>query len=197
MTTGGYQQEYWDNRYLQGDTGWDLGAVSPPLKAYMDQLRNPAMSILIPGCGNAWEAEYLLQKGFMNITVVDISPTLIAGLEEKFSGQSGKWLHLICGDFFALEGEYDLILEQTFFCALEPACRQAYAEKMHSLLKSGGKLAGLLFNKTFEQSPPYGGSMEEYKSLFFGHFHLRKMELCGNSVTPRANSELFFIAEKP
>lgn len=28
---------YWDQRYQNKQTGWDLGAISPPLKAYFDQ----------------------------------------------------------------------------------------------------------------------------------------------------------------
>jgi methyl halide transferase len=41
---------YWNNRYLEENTTWDLGQVSPPLKNYIDQLENKAVSILIPGC---------------------------------------------------------------------------------------------------------------------------------------------------
>jgi thiopurine S-methyltransferase len=61
----------WNNRYLNDDIGWDLGEVSPPLKAYFDQLENKEIKILIPGGGNSYEAEYLLQKGFKNVFVVD------------------------------------------------------------------------------------------------------------------------------
>ncbi len=47
---------FWDNQYQQGNTGWDLKQVSPPLKAYFDQLVDKKLSILIAGCGNAYEA---------------------------------------------------------------------------------------------------------------------------------------------
>lgn len=43
--------EYWNQRYLNNASQWDLGAVSPPLKAYFDQLSNKDISILIPGAG--------------------------------------------------------------------------------------------------------------------------------------------------
>ena len=55
-----------------------------------------------------------------------------------------------------------------------------------------GKLAGLLFNRTFEVSPPFGGSKEEYETLFRVAFDFFKMDVCSNSILPRANSELFF-----
>lgn len=33
-------EEFWDRRYQTNDLGWDIGAVSRPLKTYIDQLRN-------------------------------------------------------------------------------------------------------------------------------------------------------------
>ena len=76
---------YWSNRYDTDDTGWDLGQVSPPIKAYIDQLEHKNLRILIPGCGNTYEAEYLLQQGFTDVTVIDIAPTLVAKLKQKFA----------------------------------------------------------------------------------------------------------------
>ena len=71
-------ETYWNNQYVASETGWDLGEVSPPLKAYIDQLTNKNLRILIPGCGNTYEAEYLLQQEYTDITVIDIAPTLVA-----------------------------------------------------------------------------------------------------------------------
>lgn len=187
-------QAYWDAQYKAKTTGWDLGQVSPPLKDYIDTLENKNSSILIPGCGNTYEAEYLLQKGFTNITVIDIAPTVVKVLQQKFAQNSN--IKIIQGDFFLHQGSYDLILEQTFFCALPPTMRQKYVWKMHELLAKNGILAGLLFNRTFEVSPPFGGNKEEYEMLFKNAFEFLKMEVSKNSITPRANSELFIELKK-
>ena len=64
---------YWDNKYTTGDTGWDLGEISSPLKNYIDQLRDYNLKILVPGAGNSYEAEYLFKNGFKNVYVLDIS----------------------------------------------------------------------------------------------------------------------------
>ena len=74
--------------------------------------------------------------------------------------------------------------------------RQKYVWKMHELLAANGILAGLLFNRTFEVSPPFGGSKEEYESLFKSAFEFLKMEVSKNSIAPRANSELFIELKK-
>jgi SAM-dependent methyltransferase len=185
---------YWEAQYKAKATGWDLGKVSPPIQTYVDSIDNKNSKILIPGCGNSYEAEYLLEHGFTNITVIDIAPTPVADLKEKFKNNPN--IQIVLGDFFEHQGKYDLIIEQTFFCALPPTMRQKYVWKMHQLLADEGKLSGLLFNRTFEVSPPFGGSKEEYEKLFAAAFDFLKMDLCLNSIAPRANSELFFELKK-
>jgi len=188
--------QFWDNLYQTHDTGWDIGYPSTPLKEYIDQLTDTQQSILIPGCGNSYEAEYMLEKGFTNITLVDISPTLTAALKTRLNRYLGKRLEIITGDFFDITGQYDLILEQTFFCALDPSLRKRYVEKMYGLLKPGGTLPGVLFNRDFEGGPPFGGRKEEYEDLFRERFNIRVMGPCYNSIAPRMGSELFVILER-
>lgn len=181
---------YWSNRYDDGTAVWDLGEVSPPLKNYIDQLTDKNIRILIPGCGNTHEADYLLKQGFTNITVIDIAPALVAQLNEKYKANQN--IKIILGDFFKHQGEYDLILEQTFFCALDPALRKDYVAKMHELLAPKGKLVGVLFNRRFEeQGPPFGGDRDDYEPLFANHFILLTFEPCYNSFIKRKDSELF------
>ena len=188
--------QYWDNRYQQEQTQWDIGSVSNPLKAYIDQLTNKDQSILIPGCGNSYEAAYLLDNGFTNITLIDLSPSLTDKLRTRFANELDQKIKIITGDFFELEGNWDLILEQTFFCALDPSMRTSYVQKMHSILNKGGKIAGVLFNRAFEGGPPFGGSKEEYEHLFTPSFEIKTMEPCYNSIKPREGAELFVIAVK-
>ncbi|MFM9909416.1 MAG: methyltransferase [Chitinophagaceae bacterium] len=193
---GNFDQQYWNNRYQQQDTGWDIGSPSIPLQEYIDQLKNKNISILIPGCGNSYEAEYLLQSRFGNITLIDIAPLLTQELENKFAGNVNKQLTIITGDFFELQQSYDLILEQTFFCALDPALRKKYVTQMHGLLKPEGKLVGVLFNRAFEGGPPFGGTLHEYLDLFKEYFIIETMEPCYNSIPPRAGQEVFIQLKK-
>lgn len=194
MNPAGLNQQYWDTQYQNQTTGWDLGAVSPPLKAYIDSLHNTQIDILIPGCGNAYEAEYLAQKGFKQITLLDISPTLVEKLRVQFANYPE--IQVVQGDFFEHQGQYDLILEQTFFCALPPSKRQHYVAKMHELLRPEGLLSGVLFNREFDNNPPFGGSFLEYEALFGTVFLLEKLAPCSDSAKPRANTELSIIARK-
>ncbi|MFA9190631.1 methyltransferase domain-containing protein [Flavobacterium sp. FZUC8N2.13] len=187
-------QNYWDAQYKARATGWDLGQIAPPIQNFINTLENKNSRILIPGCGNTYEAEYLLEIGFTNITVIDIAPTLVTMLQQKFANNPN--IAIILGDFFEHQGEYDVIIEQTFFCALPPFLRQKYVWKMHRLLANEGIIAGLLFNRTFEISPPFGGSQKEYKLLFKDAFYFLKLEIAAHSAEPRQNSELFFEFKK-
>jgi SAM-dependent methyltransferase len=188
-------QNFWNDQYIAQSTGWDLGQVSPPLKAYIDQINDKNIKILIPGCGNSYEAEYLLEQGFNNVNLIDIAPELVDRLKTKF--KSKPQINIILGDFFEHEGEYDLILEQTFFCALDPILRKNYVQKMADLLKNGGKIAGLLFSRIFEiAGPPFGGTIEEYQELFKEKFDFKIFDACYNSFDKRSGNELFVILVK-
>ena len=181
---------YWQSRYVGGQTGWDLGAPSTPLKEYIDQLIDKELRILIPGTGNSYEAEYLFSKGFKNVFVVDFAAAPLAAFAKRVPGFPAN--QLIQKDFFQLEGQFDLILEQTFFCAINPSLRSDYARHMHHLLKPGGTLAGLLFDCEMEkEGPPFGGNRAEYLTYFAPFFDLKRFESAQNSIAPRAGRELF------
>lgn len=180
----------WNERYLIRSTGWDLGEPSAPLKKYFQQLTNKQLRILIPGAGNAYEAEFLYNNGFKQVYILDWASAPLKNLRERLPHFPPE--QLIKADFFEHEGEYDLIVEQTFFCAIHPQFRRKYAEKMHSLLAPGGKLVGLLFNVPLnEEHPPFGGNKEEYLNYFSDLFDIRYFETAYNSIPPRAGRELF------
>jgi SAM-dependent methyltransferase len=164
------------------------------LKAYIDQLTNKNIRILIPGCGSGYEAEYLLKQGFQDVTVIDFAPLVAEKMKSYLSDYQN--INIICADFFTHTGNYDLIFEQTFFCALDPSLRTKYVHKMSELLGKNGKLVGLLFGVQFPNNPPFGGSREEYVDLFSNTFKINLLEPCYNSVKPREGNELFFNFSK-
>jgi len=189
-------KQYWNNRYAQNNFGWDLGAISPPLKSYFDQLNNKELEILIPGAGNAYEVEYLFENGFKNVYLCDFARLPL----ENFKTRNPQFPQeqLLEVDFFELkEKKFDLIVEQTFFCAIDPSLRKAYFEKMKELLKEDGKLVGLLFNDSLNSDqPPFGGNEAEYRTLFKDLFTVLRFETCTNSVKPRADREIFMELKK-
>jgi len=188
-------ETFWNDKYLTGETGWDVGYITTPIKEYIHQLSNKKLKILIPGGGNSYEAEYLYKKGFTNVFVIDISAIPLRNLAERVPSFPKE--NLLHSDFFELQDSFDLILEQTFFCALHPSFRKAYVIKMHQLLKLESKLVGLLFNIPLNNDkPPFGGNKQEYVSLFEEKFNIEIMETAYNSIPQRKNNELFFMLKK-
>ena len=169
--------DYWERRWQDQQTGWDIGQASPPLMHYVTPLLSDNPRILIPGAGRAYEAIALHQMGFTNVMVCDFP-------EE----------HLLVGDFFdlPLSSEVDLVLEQTFFCAIDPSLRPRYVEKMYDILRPGGRLAGVLFAKPFPfTGPPFGGTRREYEALFSKQFQILQLEVSPHSIRPRLGNEFF------
>jgi hypothetical protein len=187
-------KDYWEDRYKSNEIGWDVGTITTPLKEYVDQIEDKELKILIPGAGNGHEFDYLIEKGFSNITVIDIAEQPLESLKKRNPTYTKNFIK---DDFFNLDKTFDLVIEQTFFCALNPELRAKYVKQMHSLLEENGKIVGLLFDFPLtEVGPPFGGSKIEYLNLFSKKFKIKTLERAYNSIKPRKDKELFFIFEK-
>lgn len=184
-------EEYWDDRYQSGETGWDIGYANPAIVEYFSD-EDKDLKILIPGCGNAYEGEELFKQGFHNLTLLDYAASSKGNFLNRVPEFSAD--QFLVGNFFDLNKteQFDVIVEQTFFCALNPGLRSEYVTKMKSLLKPGGKLIGVLFNiPLFEDHPPFGGNKEEYEQLFSPHFEIKQLVPSVKSIPARRENELF------
>lgn len=192
------QEKYWTGRYNDGNTGWDIGYPSTPIKEFIDQIDDKSIRILIPGAGNAYEAEYLHNNGFKNVYILDISAKPLVNFRNRVKTFPEQ--NILQEDFFEHVSTNDLILEQTFFCSMYPTKenRQAYAMKMAELLNPKGKLVGLWFNHPLHKDAkrPFGGTKEEYLEYLEPFFTVKTFENCFNSIKPRMAKELFGIFEK-
>lgn len=183
-------ESYWENRYKDGATGWDAGAITTPLKEYVDQLETKELKILIPGAGNSYEAAYLFSNGFNEVYVLDVAKSPLENMKKRIPAFPES--HLIQADFFEHEGQYDLIVEQTFYCAIDPSLRDQYVKHTHTLLKPGGKLVGLLWDAPmFSDHPPFGGNQAEYNDRFSPFFEIDVLAPAYNSIKPRLGNEVF------
>lgn len=188
--------KYWNDRYLNKDFGWDIGYISTPIKNYIDQLTDKSIRILIPGAGNSYEAEYLYENGFKNVFICDYATEPLKNFVERVPHFPKNQLLKI--NFFNIEREkFDIIIEQTFFCAINPSLRSNYFIKMRELLSDKGRLVGVLFNDVLNtDKPPFGGNQLQYYSYFKNLFKIKTFEKCYQSIPPRAGRELFINLQK-
>jgi len=184
--------QYWDNKYVSGQTGWDIGYASPPLIEYFNQIKDKNIRILIPGAGNAWEVEYLYNKGFKNVFLLDFAESNINNFKKRCPDfPDEQILHM---DFFDHKEKYNLIVEQTFFSSFHPRDRQKFVDHLQFILLPQGKYMGLLFNHGFDfQGPPFGGTTRTYFNLFKKRFNIIHFDTANNSIKPRKERELFIL----
>lgn len=190
--------EAWTQRYEDGNTPWDLGTVSPPFVEAVKQRRFTPGRLAIPGCGRGHEAIYFARHGF-TVTAFDIAVPACNALRNA-AHQAGVALNVEVGDALAVpkrfEGAFDYVLEQTFFCAIDPNRRLEYVEAATKLLKPGGTLFGLFFDFKSDDGPPFGSDADELRALFSDQFHIRVLERCETSHPRRRGDELWAEFEK-
>ncbi len=187
-----FDVEYWDNLFRKNKLGWDIGYPSPPLVEYFKQLDDKNIKILLPGAGNAYEAEFLYSSGFQNVYVMDFSVEAIKSFKQRCPDFPDD--KILIEDFFVHKQKYDLIVEQTFFTSFEPEKREDFARKMADLLFPNGKYVGLFFTHEFGfDFPPFGATKDIYLNLFEPYFSIKNFKIAYNSIKPRKGREYFFI----
>ncbi|XP_058184248.1 probable thiol methyltransferase 2 isoform X2 [Rhododendron vialii] len=129
----------WQKCWEQGLTPWDLGKPTPVLVHLHQTGALRTGRALIPGCGSL-----------------------------ASSSPNADCLTFLNEDFFAWKPTelFDLIFDYTFFCAIEPSMRPAWASQMQYLLKPDGELITLMFPITNHAwGPPYKVSIADYEEL--------------------------------
>ena len=182
---------FWNSKYSNNDIGWDIGYPSPPIAEYADQLERKDLSILIPGCGNGYEAEYLWNTGHKNVHILDYSDTALNEFKIRVPEFPTNQIHI--GDFFTHQGSYDLILEQTFFCAIQPTLRQNYVHKVKELLKPEGKLVGVLLTMNLMRTSHHLGEFPRIPWLLSATFSTFIYEELLQFNRAKNSRELFVI----
>ena len=162
--------DYWNERYQQGNTGWDRGAPSPALDQWLQAREHPPASVLVPGCGAGHEVIELARRGIA-VTGLDYAPRAIAKVRARLSGQPAQQIRvdLVEADLFEFQPAtpFAAVYEQTCLCAIAPERRLDYQRRLHSWLEPGGELM-LLAMQTGRpgQGPPFHCDVADLRQLF-------------------------------
>lgn len=191
MTAPGLGPDFWNSRYLEGETGWDLGEPSPPFVTLHRQGVIRPCRVAIPGCGRGWEVVWLARAGY-DVTGIDFAPEAIRHVREAARTASVA-PEVVNADVLALPnslaGRFDLVLEQTCFCALPPSRRPEYVEAVHRLLAPQGRLVALFYECGGDDGPPFSVDPEEVRRLFAPRFVIESLERTPHSHERRAGKE--------
>jgi len=190
--------EDWQRHYDEGDLGWDLGQVAPPFVTLFESNLIVPGKTLVPGCGRGHEVVYLAENGF-DVTAVDYSVGAVNHLKAVVEKRqlNTRILHM---NFFELDPAYneiyDLLIEQTFFCAISPEQRPMYVATVARALKKGGMLAGLFYHTGQEGGPPFNTTQDDIVKSFSDSFEIRELAQAKNSAEQRKDKEWLAILVK-
>jgi SAM-dependent methyltransferase len=180
----------WDQRFIDQDTPWDLGEVSPTLAGLEKSLELvPGSSAFIPGCGAGWDALHFARLGH-KVSVVDWSNIALEDLRVLCRREELD-MEVLCSNFFEVPKSwywtFDVWLEHTFFCAVNPKDWELYVQMSLNLLKAKSHFIACFFVAEDPQKPPPIGSMEadptnppffvtekRVRELFEPHFEIIK-----------------------
>ncbi|MDJ0975988.1 MAG: methyltransferase domain-containing protein [Planctomycetota bacterium] len=184
--------ESWEQRYVEGTTGWDLGGPPPALVALLSGLEGGPRRVLVPGCGNGHDAVAWAKAGH-DVVAVDYAPSAVLGTRQNAEA-AGVEVDVRQADLFALpadlDGTFDAIWEQTCYCAIHPSQRDAYVEVCGRVLKPGGRYHGLLWNHGQPGGPPFDVTPDDVRARFAAAFELESLAPVAESVPSRANEFL-------
>lgn len=190
---------FWETRYQEGTTRWDLGQAAPTFICWLSQEPRPQPGkTIVLGCGRGHDALLLARHGF-EVLGVDYAPSAIAAAQQTATAQKLD-AQFIQRDIFELLPEYqqqfDYVIEHTCFCAIEPSLRDRYLDLVHQLLKPAGKAIGIFFTHRRPGGPPYGVTPQDIEQLFKPKFEIETLIPAPQSVSQRQGEEHFGIFQK-
>ncbi|UCH28136.1 MAG: methyltransferase domain-containing protein [Myxococcales bacterium] len=135
----------WKEAWKVGRTPWDAGASAPALHELLQRELVPSGRVLVPGCGTGYDLATLARDD-REVVGIDLSEDARAAFIAAHPNLPGTVVYEVT-DFFSYGpgSGFDFVWDYTFFCALDPDQRGAWANAMSRLVRPSGILATLLF----------------------------------------------------
>lgn len=195
------KSDFWEELYRNNTVAWDLRTPTP---AFIDLLNSEYFlnknKMLVVGCGYGYDAIEAAKKGF-NVTALDFSETAIE-FAKTLAGKEKVSVNFLVEDFFNLNtsflNSFEIIFDYVTYCAIDPARRKEYADKISQLLKPEGLFAIILFPvENRVGGPPFAVDVNEATNFFSEKLELIISTDKINSIKPRKGREFLQIYRKP
>ncbi len=185
---------FWTGYYAQDNTPWDIGKVSPAISDTINQLKIQRSNILVLGCGLGHDAGWIADQGHI-VTGVDYSDEAIKKAKALYPK-----VNFIKADAFNLpedfKDSFDLVIEHTLYCAINPAKRKDLIKSWLSCLRDDGHLLGVFFVGHKPSGPPFATTEYELKKNLDKKLQLMYWTRWQSSVDIRQGTELMIYAQK-
>jgi SAM-dependent methyltransferase len=173
----------WEGMWSRGlarGQAFDANQPEPALVALMERHTLPTGRALVPGCGRGYSVVQLASPERTALGL-DIAPTGVAAARDLMAEMVGgseleSQVDVQEADFFSADlvptlGQFDVVYDCTFLCAIQPDMRKAWAEQMNKLLQAEGELITLIFpnGPLGSTGPPFTINEELVRSLLEPH----------------------------
>lgn len=189
--------DFWCHKYQSQQDHWDLGQAHPAIVDLIPRLKLPRSRILVLGSGPGHDAAYLSQDGHL-VTAVDFSEEALTKAKSKYGHiENITWVQ---DDVFKFCKDhpqgFDLIVEHTCLCAIDPSKRTDLIKAWKHALTPGGNLLAVLFTMERTSAPPFGGTEWEYRQRLKNDFRFIFWGRWRQSIDGRQGKELLVYAQK-
>lgn len=192
---------FWEGRYQDNLTSWDIGEPAPPLVDFLASPQAPTSGkVFVPGCGRGHEALYLAGHGF-KVLGLDFAPSAVEYCRRQAHERGlDECANFEQHDLFQLppsfNSVFDFAVEHTCFCAIDPSLRPNYVQVIHDILKPGGKLWAIFWAHNRQGGPPYGTSAAEIRRLFSPLFDIEQLDRAKRWYPSRKGEELWGVLSR-
>ncbi len=192
------QVEYWSDRYQQGKDGWELKGPSPVIVEGVPAILEKHVSIknvIVPGCGRGHDAHWLASQGNWDVVGLDFAPEAVAAARTLYETdlEVAQRLGYEQADVFAYAkdnpGRFDLWVDHTFLCAIDPKMRDRYMQAAANCTKMGGYFVGVIFATGKTSGPPWHCDPTEIADLAQPYFEVHSITKSEASVANRQGRE--------
>ena len=172
------EQEYWDQRYRDGELPWDTGRPDIYLTDLIGTWPPCRGKVLEIGCGTGTNAVWLAGQGF-DVTGIDIARQAVE-VAEKRSRQAGVVCEFVCDNFLTSplsSNTYIFAFDRGCFHAIsDMAGRRRFVRRVAQCLQSAGIWFSLIGNPDDGQDDgPPRLTAREIALLVEEHFEILRL----------------------
>lgn len=196
---------FWEDIYSSGRAGWDLGTPTPVFQRLLSEGAVPPGRVIVLGAGRGHDAREFARRGF-EVIAVDFAADAVEAMRAALTPVAHH--EILHHDLFqlpsGLDATFDVVLEYTCYCAIDPSRRAEYADVVARLLKPGGHYVALAFPLNAHTGvdahaggPPFAVSAQELIDLLTARgLELVRREMPRDSIKPRRGREELIIMQR-